>query len=220
MNDENKIELPVELDHIDVDLDVMSFSTDMTDLETIEEVNDKIIKYLERMMRGSYEYKQYISYLKTELDITKCVILDSIDIRELAVGLEFHHYPLTLYDIVYTITFEQLSKIPEGKKVSMFDIMESVMKDHYDGIIGLVPVTTTVHELAHSGSIKIPYESVYGNIDNFVLRHDKYLSPEMKDKVLTSKLITKEIADDNNKEKLERNTLNYNIQYNKEKDNE
>src|SRR5574344_2811829 len=98
-----------ELDHVSVDMDVVEFNDTLCNLESSEEVSKKTIAYLERMIRGSYEYKQYIQYLRTELDINQCALLKQIDAKELEVSLEMHHYPLTLFEIVQTVLAKNLA---------------------------------------------------------------------------------------------------------------
>ena len=177
-----------------------------------EQFNQKVINYLEKIIRKSYEYKQYISYLKSELDITKCALIPTLDISELDISLEFHHYPITLYDIVETILHKYFVKKKENEKISMFDVMQEVMEEHYLGDIGLVPLSATMHEMAHSGSIKIPFSSVYGNVDKFVAKYGQYMRPELREKVTNSKLIDNKMAEEYNK-KLEKNVMHYNIEY-------
>ena len=94
--------------------------------------------------------------MKTELDLTKCALLPGIDCSEGAASLEFHHYPMNLYEITETIGNQMLETLAEDEKLSCFDIAERVMEEHYRGNIGLIPLTKTLHDMAHNKSIIIP----------------------------------------------------------------
>ena len=150
-----------------------------------DELTEKKIKKIEAMIRGSYEYKNYIQYLKDELDITKCSFIEGIDKNEISsVTLEFHHTPLTLYDIVEIIAKYLLdTRLDEELKISNFDIAKLVVKEHYLGNIGLVPLTKTSHELAHSNAIVIPREKIYGNYNEFIQNYRKYIPDHTMTKV-------------------------------------
>ncbi len=206
-----------EHDAIEVDMNVQKFDENFSGLELPEEVNQKVIAYIEKILRKSYEYKQYIAYLKSELDITKCALIPTLDVKDLDISLEFHHYPITLYDIVDTMINKYFATKKDTEKVSMFDVMEDVMREHYAGNIGLVPLSTTMHEMAHSGSIKIPFSSVYGNVDQFVAKYGQYMRPELREKVKNAKLISNKTAEEFNK-KLEKNVMHYNIEYHNRKE--
>ena len=217
--DPNDPDFQKEHDAVDVDMDVQRFDENFSGLELPEEINQKVISYLEKIIRKSYEYKQYIGYLKSELDITTCALIPTLDISELDISLEFHHYPITLYDIVETLIHKYFATRKNNEKISMFDVMEEAMKEHYAGDIGLVPLSATMHEMAHSGAIKIPFTSVYGNVDKFVAKYGQYMRPELKDKVTNAKLIDNKIAEEFNK-KLEKNVMHYNIEYHDRKTEE
>lgn len=210
---ENDPSLKKELDHIEINLSVQSLEEAYSGIEDISEIDDKVMKYLERQIRNSYEYKEYIKYLKTELDISKCSLTPGLDLHDINFQLEFHHYPFSLYDIVSVITSYMIDKKAENEKLSLFDIMEAVMKEHYNGNIGLVPLSSTTHEMFHNGAVKIPFSAIYGNYDAFLLKYKNYINPELSEKVIDAKTITEDDAKKFN-EKLNKNILDYNIAYN------
>lgn len=203
-----------EHDSIEIDMEVQRFDEDFSGIELPEEVNQKLINYLEKLIRKSYEYKQYITYLKDELDITKCALVPSLNIKDVNISLEFHHYPITLYDIVDTMLRKSImtKKNPEDK-VNLFEVMSDVMEEHYSGNIGLVPLSKTMHEMAHNGSVKIPMSSVYGNVTKFINKYRSYMTPELLDKTQSALLVTAEDAKNFNN-KLEKTVIHYNVEYN------
>jgi hypothetical protein len=148
---------------------------------TDQKVLTKFIKGVEKLVRSSPEYKNYIAFLKNELDLTKCSFFRNIDINEIKkVGLEFHHYPFTLYDISY-IVFNHilLNNNVRSMYISPFLIANEVTRLHYENLIGLVPLTKTIHELAHNGSIFIPLNYVNGNYSKFYEENQKYIPENM-----------------------------------------
>jgi len=143
---------------------------DFFDLDILydEKARQKFVKYIEKIVRRSYEYKAYIGFLKNELNLTKCTFLPMIDINEIKkVGLEFHHYPYTLFDIVSIVVDEHM--LVKGEKhINPFKIAEEIMQLHYQNYIGLVPLTTTIHELVHSSKVFVNLKYVFGNYNKFI----------------------------------------------------
>jgi len=59
-----------------------------------------------------------------------------------------------------------------------FLIASEIMRLHYAGYIGLVPLTKTLHEMAHAGKLFIGLENVFGNFQKFFVDHREFLQPE------------------------------------------
>ena len=174
------------------------------------EITDKEIKYVESIVRNSYEYKKYIKYLKENLDITRCSLLDGIDIKDLEVTLEFHHFPLSLFDLT-TIIINKL--IALKKEVSYFDIAEEIMKCHYENSVGLIPLTSTIHEMAHKKSITIPYDKIYGNFMKFIYDNTQYLTDEIKERLENNISASYSVSKEENDKKIKFSPLSYKIKY-------
>jgi hypothetical protein len=139
-----------------------------------EKAKTNFIKKIEKIIRQSYEYRNYIGLLKNELNITKCTFLPGIDINTVKVGIEFHHYPFTLYNLV---AIEVEKDIKQNKKcIDPFDIADRVMIYHYKNLVGLVPLSGTVHELVHAGKKFVNKKYVYGNYEKYIEKNMKYLS--------------------------------------------
>jgi hypothetical protein len=203
-------------DSLTVDFNVDKFDMEIHDFTDEEEITPKAIKYIENLVRRSYEYKKYIKYLKSELDITQCSFLDSIDIKEVYVSLEFHHHPYTLYDVTEAVAKKLINEIPEedNRGVSSFDIADVITEEHFRNNVGLVPLTKTVHELAHSRAINIPISKVYGEHTKFRDKYEKYLSDEAKHNY--SKSVSFEDSLDintMNQDKIKKKIIKYSISY-------
>lgn len=187
------IDISDEINILDVEISTLAnyYFRDLRDEKTFI----KYIRSIEKIIRGSIEYRSYIGYLKNNLNITQCTFLPMIDISEIkGVGLEFHHYPFTLFDTV-CIVFN--NKIVErgGRdsmfadlRISPFEVANEVMKLHYENKVGLVPLSKTVHELAHEGSIFIPLDLVFGNVNEFIKEYKNAITEDQFN--LLSTLIT------------------------------
>jgi hypothetical protein len=151
----------------------------------------KLIKTIERIVRSSQEYKQYIAFLRKEVDMTMCSFFNNISNKESKkVSIEIHHEPFTLFDITQIV----LEKwIAENKKVNPILIAEEVMKLHYQNKVGLIPLSITVHELVHSGKLFIPLQNVYGDFISFFEEYEPYISNDLKDILQIKLKMSKEL---------------------------
>jgi hypothetical protein len=207
-NDEEKVEY---------DVSVNDFDMTINDLETAEDLDEKTIMYIERQIRNSYEYRAYIQYMKEELDLTKCALLPTIDIKTTPVSLEFHHFPFTLFDVTGTVGRAMIEDSDEP--VSTIDISEQVMREHFENNIGLVPLTKTIHEMAHNGSIAIPFDKINGNYEKFIEKYSQNIEPDFLERLEALKRYnSSEEAKNFNDYKLKKRIANYNIEYNREDD--
>jgi len=138
------------------------------DFLTEEKERQKFVKVIEKIVRSSFEYRNYIGLLKNELNLTKCTFFPMVDIKEIkGISLEMHHYPYTLYDITSIVLDEHIVTRKE-KQINPFQIADEIMQLHYRNYIGLVPLSKTVHDLAHEGLMFINLKYVYGNYMKFV----------------------------------------------------
>jgi hypothetical protein len=146
----------------------------MTDRDKI-----KLIKTVERIVRNSPEYKQYIGYLRKEIDMTMCSYFTNISKKDGAkVSIEVHHEPFTLFDITQIVVEKW---VQEESKINPIMIAEEVMKLHYQGKVGLIPLSITVHELVHNGKLFIPLQNVYGDFIGFLEEYEPYISADLNE---------------------------------------
>jgi hypothetical protein len=155
----------------------------------------KYVKKVERIVRTSYEYRKYLNYLRNELDLTKCSFFSKIDTSVIKkVYIEFHHYPFTLFDIVLVIVRKYIELhgvfVPSPLKVA-----NDVIKLHFKNHVGLVPLSVTVHQLAHAGEIFIPLTMVHGNVKKFIKKYKEYFTDELLEKLKVLKKVTIESPD-------------------------
>lgn len=139
----------------------------------------RLIKNIERIVRGSQEYKQYIGFLKKEIDMTHCSFFTNVKKTETTkkLSIEIHHEPFTLFDIVQIVTEKWIA---EDKDANPLMIADEVMKLHYQGRVGLIPLSLTVHELIHEGKLFIPLQNVYGNYISFLEEYEPYIDNDIQ----------------------------------------
>lgn len=138
----------------------------------------KFILEVEKIVRQSREYRKYIQMIKKNLNWNRCAAL-----RGIATGngkkytIEIHHEPFTLFDITHTVLtkFEDLDK-----PIDMFDIAYEVLKLHYDGKVGLVPLTVTQHQLVGKGKIFIPLQYIKGDWATFYDEYEQHIPEKTK----------------------------------------
>lgn len=153
----------------------------------------KTVKTCERMIRSSLEYKDYVKFLKDYIDMTKCSFFGKVKMdRYSKVKIEQHHSPFTLYDITMTVLLKHLDTYGE---VNLYEVSEEVMKLHYQCRVGLIPLSTTVHELVHQGLVFIPVQQVRGDWLSFYKEYEPYIPQDMKDKLKSIIKFSKECQD-------------------------
>lgn len=164
----------------------------------------KFIERVKRLIRSSMEYRDYIQFLRENVDMDSCAFFNFVtsnretnpDNRK--VKIEIHHEPFTLDDIVATVVEKYLQ---EGLPIDSMDIAEEVMELHYNNMVGLIPLSKTIHEIVHnSGKVPIPIYMCYGAYANFVKEYEEYLEKlglmdKLERKIKATKEITSESFD-------------------------
>jgi hypothetical protein len=166
-------------------------------IESVVDTNDAkayiaYIRNVERHVRSSYEYREYVKYLKESMNQSHCVFLRNVSYKNKSASIELHHCPLTLWDVV---DLHIRRALDVDATVRTFEIVERVLLDHQQNRIGLVPLSKTVHELVHDGSVFVPLNFVYGDWRSFVAEHDKYITPAQKQVLATMERLTREFND-------------------------
>ena len=152
--------------------------------DTIYDLNDeksfsRFVVDLEREVRGSYEYKKLIKYLKDHKGMNRCAFFEKTTIDpESKVTIEIHHHPFTLYDICMAVCTKRQYY---GESMELEMVAKEVMQLHYEGKVGLIPLSKTPHSLYHNGFLQIPLKNVYGNWRDFRNQYYDFLSDEQKD---------------------------------------
>ena len=131
----------------------------------------KFIKQVEATCRKSMEYKEYMRFLKRNTDLRRCTILKGLNTEGgKKYTIEIHHEPFTLFDIVETVLNKREM---EGQKIDPLDIADEVMALHYDGKVGLIHLSTTMHQLVHDDKIFIPLQYIYQSYNEFYTEYNR-----------------------------------------------
>ncbi len=155
------------------------------DIEDYDLTNPKELKRFidntERIIRMSFEYRQYIKFLRENMDMNKCSFFENISNAEsFNIKIHIHHEPITLYDVVTTIYNK---KCANREYISENMIAKEAMYQHYMLRIGLIPLSETVHELVHNQYLFIPNTAVMGRYWDFIDLYHDYVDPEVLDKL-------------------------------------
>ncbi len=141
----------------------------------------KFIKQVEATCRKSMEYKEYMRFLKRNTDLRRCIILKGLNTEGgKKYTIEIHHEPFTLFDIVETVLNKREM---EGQKIDPLDIADEVMALHYDGKVGLIHLSTTMHQLVHDDKIFIPLQYIYQSYNEFYTEYKPYFNPLVIEKI-------------------------------------
>lgn len=137
----------------------------------------KFLRNCEKTVRGSIEYKLWISYIKDVLQIQSCAITQEI-MGE--VTIEVHHHIPSLYTLVTALVNR---KIEKEEKFSTFDIALEAIELHFANKIGYVVLIKSMHEKLHNGFLTIPISLVKGDYNYFVQEFSQYLDDNELDTI-------------------------------------
>lgn len=177
------------------------------DLEDTKEFK-KYISTIEKEVRGSFEYRQYIAYLKNFCGMNECAFLQVSGYDNKTIKIEVHHYPYTLYDLVQIV---YRKRVYYQESLSVYIVAKEVCMLHYQSLVGLISLSTTVHQLYNDGKLFIPVEHVYGNYSLFTDIYKPFLEPEQLDALERIEQYTKNKSDINDTTILDTNMITYNV---------
>ena len=145
---------------------------------TTEKQKDKLIKTIERLVRSSLEYKDLIKYLRNYINMDECEFFPNFKAGKKRGMIEIHHSPYDLYSLVWIVLEKQLQ---EKGYIDELDVAEEVMYLHYQGLVGLIPLSITAHELVHDGQLIVPLNCVRGKFVKFTKDYYPYIKNISKD---------------------------------------
>lgn len=170
---------------------------------------EKYIRDVEKCVRNSFEYKQFIEYLHDYMDLNDCLFIkEATRSGESNVKIEIHHTPFTLYDIV-NIVFNKRNYYKDSLDIPM--VSKEVMMLHYLLVVGLCPLSKTAHELVHNGYLFVPLEAILGNWRRFMDMYKDFMEPEHKDVIKRIEKYNKEYDPFRNKQVLSPKQIDINV---------
>lgn len=141
----------------------------------------KYINDVKKAVRNSLEYRQYVQYLRQYMNMNECSFFENVNNMDTSkIKIEIHHSPYTLEDIVMTVFNKRMFY---GEDVDVEDVAKEVMYIHYFLMVGLIPLSQTVHELVHNQLLFIPTSYVVGNYKEFEATYGHWIPDETKDKI-------------------------------------
>jgi len=136
----------------------------------------KFLYSIENIARVSFEYRAIIAYLRENMDMNKCSVFENINnIDTTKVKIEIHHHPFSLYDITIIVYNKRLYN---RESIDEELVAKEVMYLHYALLIGLIPLSETVHELVHNQYLFIPNSNVMGKYEEFYNMYKDFMTPE------------------------------------------
>lgn len=181
ISENSMMSIPVnEVDVIKISENVPDFEFEDYDLMDDKD-REKYIADLERHVRSSFEYRQMVQYLREYMNMNSCAFIPNISNEtSRRVRIEIHHSPFTLRDICCVILNKRMKN---GEILTIESVGYEVMFVHYSLMVGLIPLSETVHELVHTQYLFIPTNKVYGYYKAFVQTYYNYIDPELLNKL-------------------------------------
>ena len=141
---------------------------------TNDKQRDKLTKTIEKYIRQSMEYGDLIKYLRENIDMNSCEFFHNVNGAKRKGLIEIHHEPFDLYTLT-SIIMQKHEK--EYGFIDELVVAQEVMRLHYVGLVGLIPLSVTAHELVHAGKLVVPLNCVYGRFVQFVKDYFEYIDP-------------------------------------------
>jgi hypothetical protein len=141
------------------------------DQDVDERTYGKFIRAVEKAVRSNDDYKLWLEDLRDVDQLSGDAFFQNISSSDAEIQL--HHFPFNLYTVCSVITQKYME---ENKKVSTFIIADKVLQEHFSNKIGLVPLTVTMHQLAHLNRLNITRKQIFGNWEQFYKEYTEYFS--------------------------------------------
>ena len=158
--------------------DISDFSYYENSIILNEETLTSKIKFIERMVRSSKEYKDYIKCVRETDDIKGCAFFKDKNLEE--VVLEIHHL-ITLWDLCMMCGLKLIDNLDKEEFLLCSDVAKEVIFLHMKDMIPVVSLTQTIHQLVHNGEYKIPPDTDQlhlGDYKEFIKEYKNYLNKE------------------------------------------
>lgn len=149
--------------------------------------DEKDIKGMCTYIRKTPEYKKFIIFCKQFLNMNKCAIFKNYNMYNGFI-INLHHAPLTLFDYTNIITKKSLV---ENNYYIKNDVMNAVIRLHYQLKVGLVPLSPGVHDIIHKlHKIKnekkdIPPVYILFNWKQFIEEYKQFIDESLFNKLET-----------------------------------
>lgn len=187
--------------------DVPQFEGVIWDLDDPKDLN-RYFKTVERQVRNSFEYRDMIYFIKNNYDMDQCAFIQYDPSDTYNISIEVHHYPFTLFDIV-VIVYKKRNYYGEAINTAMMAKECTIL--HYKLLVGLIPLSKTVHQLVHDSKLFIPVDNVFGNWRQFVELYKDFCDEEQLETLNRIERYSFEQSELHNTSILDKNNISYNI---------
>lgn len=148
---------------------------DLTDDKQLNKYMDSIKK----IVRGSWEYSRYVKFLRMNMEMNQCGFYENINNADtFKIKIHIHHEPFTLPNVI-SIVFNK--RVANRELLAENMVAKEVMFLHYLMMVGLIPLSETVHELVHNNYLYIPMDKVLGYVDKFIDSYGAWIDPDLRD---------------------------------------
>ena len=138
------------------------------------EYNEQDVKRVERIIRSSSEYRDYIYFMKSNLNVNHCSYYEGYSMQN-GLTIELHHAPFTLFNITEAVMARSMH---DNGYWETFRIAAEVVLLHYEFKVGLTPLNPTAHKLVHSQILKVHPKIVIGDWKTFYGEYQAFLSED------------------------------------------
>ena len=160
--------------------DVPAFDIEDYDMSNPKEFR-RFTDNIERIIRTSLEYRQYVKFLRENMNMNQCSFFEHVSNAEsFKIKIHLHHEPITLFDVVMAVYNK---KCANREYISENMIAKEAMYQHYMLRIGIIPLSETAHELVHNQYLFVPSTAVMGKYWDFIDIYHDYIDPEVLDKL-------------------------------------
>jgi hypothetical protein len=136
----------------------------------------KFIQDVEKEVRGSFEYRRVIRFLKDNMGMNEDAFQEDISSKDgNRISIELHHTPFTLFDIALIVFNKRLYF---NESLELEAVAKEVTKLHYYLVVGLVALSKTEHKLVHNSYLFVPCNKVMGNYKKFIDYYYNFMTPE------------------------------------------
>lgn len=154
-----------------------------------DKAKKKFIDRVEKIIRSSKEYKDYVAFLKEYVDMSRCAFFKNVSNKDTnKIKIEIHHEPFTLYSIVSAAVDRWTAEVVPLNDLYLAD---EVMELHYANKVGLVPLAKTIHQVVHNSfGFIIPLTIVSGNYIEFAKEYNEYINIDvLEQKINETKMV-------------------------------
>ena len=135
---------------------------------TTDKQRIKLIMTIERLIRQNIDYKDIITFMRKNINMDQCEFFENFKAGKRRGMIEIHHAPFDLFSIVEVVMTKMEKKLGY---IDEYPVADEVLRMHYEGLIGLIPLSITCHQLVHDGKLIVPLNCVYGRFVEFTNRY-------------------------------------------------